>query len=318
MSAQLPAILKAVCYADLFDMALTPQEIAHAAPALHHDGAGRGGPMRVEDIFEAMEDFEGRERLATEGGFVMLKGRERLACVRQARYALAEDKFRRALRFFRWARFVPFLRAAYVCNTLAKSNARTESDIDIFIVAASGRLWTSRMLVTALASLSGVRRHGEDVSDHLCLSFFVSEDALDLSPLAIEDDVYLANWLHELYPLYDENGITARLMSENAWAKAMRPASLAPAGSRRRHLAARLLPLKSFFERAIGGRAEAFAKKLQMRYIEAKWKTQDRRSSGVVVTDDILKFHENDRRVEFRDRHRAAVAKLASYDRVAA
>jgi len=45
-----------------------------------------------------------------------------------------------------------------LCNSRAMGEADANSDIDLFIIAKKGNLWTVRFIVTALTSMLGVRR----------------------------------------------------------------------------------------------------------------------------------------------------------------
>jgi hypothetical protein len=303
MNATLDAILKTVIYHDLFDFPLTAQEIRLTMPAA----------VPLEEVLAALDSPEAR-LLGSKNGFFFLNGREAIVRTRARRYDLAEPKFKRVRAFFRLARHLPYLRAVFVCNTLARSNARDESDIDIFAVAAPGRLWLTRLMVSGLATLLGMRRKGEHVKDQLCLSFFVDETALDLRPLAIEDDVYLAHWQAELFPVYDEAGITEIIGERNGWVRRRLPNAVLQRSSSRRFVQPALLGLKRACERLLdataAARLERRAKRLQSSWIEEKWKHQAERSVGVVVSDSVLKFHERDRRAEFRDRYSAALRKL--------
>lgn len=45
-----------------------------------------------------------------------------------------------------------------LCNSRAMGEADENSDIDLFIIAKKGNLWTVRFIVTILTSILGVRR----------------------------------------------------------------------------------------------------------------------------------------------------------------
>lgn len=45
-----------------------------------------------------------------------------------------------------------------LCNSRAMGETDENSDIDLFIIAKKGNLWTVRFIVTALTSMLGVRR----------------------------------------------------------------------------------------------------------------------------------------------------------------
>jgi len=110
----------------------------------------------------------------------------------------------RVNKYLPYLRFVPFIRMVAVCNNLAFGNVDENSDIDLFIIAKKGRLFTVRILITAFLHILGVRRHGDKVSRRFCLSFFVDDSFLDFKSIAIENDIYLAYWCKTLVPIVDD------------------------------------------------------------------------------------------------------------------
>lgn len=294
-------ILESLAYHGLFDFPLTAHEVRLAV-------AGEA-PPQLQEVLSVLERLRKAERVDAIDGLWHLAGQERAVTMRKERYDLAEPKYRRARRFFRFARHAPFLRAVYVCNTLARSNARSESDIDLFIVAASGRIWLTRLFVTGFAKLLGIRPDAKTSKDRLCLSFFSTEDALDLRGHAIENDVYLPNWLADLYPIYDESGITSKIHARNPWARERMPGILRQMPSARRIVRGGKSRLKHVLERAVDREAfERQAKAFQLRIMPEELRSAAGKGTGVVITDTTLKLHGLDRRHEIRDRFVREVA----------
>lgn len=293
-------ILSALAYYDAFDFPLTAQEVALGLPASE-------GPRPVfEDVERALSEAVRAGALAEAEGLYHLPGRAATVAARKSRYLLAEGKYARVRKFFALARFAPYLRAAFVCNTLARSYARAGSDIDMFVVAAPGRIWLTRLFVTGLAAALRVRPTATESADRICLSFFVTEDALDLRPLAIDGDVYLPHWLQELYPVYDEAGAARALFARNGWLRDVLPGTRVQSPSRRRAVAPRLVRAKRGIERAFdavfGDRLERWAERRQKAWMPAALRAAaDSPDSDVVLSDRILKFHDHDRRAEIRD-----------------
>jgi len=311
MNRLIGRVLASLAYYDAFDVPLTSQEVFLAMPE------SEGPRASLEDVERALSEAARAGRAASADGFHFLPGREALVATRRSRYALAEGKYARVRRFLSVARFAPFLRAVFVCNTLARSYARPESDIDLFLVAAPGRIWLTRLCVTGLAALLRVRPTEEVSADRICLSFFVTEDALDLRPLAIEDDVYLAHWLQELCPVYDEAGIVRRSFVENGWLRGVLPETRAQAPSPRRLVRAHLSALKHAFEKlidaAFGDRLEGWAKRRQLAWMPSALKAAaGTPASDVVLSDTVLKFHDRDRRAEIRDTYRQKMRSLVA------
>ena len=127
-----------------------------------------------------------------------------------------EKKLWKRVRFFsKFFKMIPFLKMAAVCNNLAFGKVSENSDIDLFIVAKTGRLFTVRTFVTFWFSVFGVRRHANKVAGRFCLSFFIDEEAMDLSPLAIPKDFYLAYWVGTIVPIVDINNTSLKFLSRN-------------------------------------------------------------------------------------------------------
>mgnify|MGYP000659135612 CR=1 FL=1 len=304
-------VLAPLAYYDAFDVPLTSQEVFLALPS------AEGPRPSFEEIERALSDAARAGRIASSDGFHFLPGRDSLVAIRRARYALAEGKYARVRRFLSIARHAPFLRAAFVCNTLARSYARPESDIDLFLVTAPGRIWLARLFVTGLAALLRVRPTEAVSADRICLSFFVTTEALDLKPLAIEDDVYLAHWVQELFPVYDEAGIVRRSFVENGWLRGALPETRMQLPLPRRSVRPVVLPMKRGLERLLdavfGDRLERWSERRQLAWMPAGLKAAAATPApDVVLNDRVLKFHDHDRRAEIRDAYREKLRSLVS------
>lgn len=59
------------------------------------------------------------------------------------------------------------------------------------------------------------------------------------------------------------------------------------------------------------GFCERLAKEIQLRRLPARILDMMNKDSRVVVTDSVLKFHDNDRRAEYRDRWNALCREIA-------
>jgi hypothetical protein len=116
----------------------------------------------------------------------------------------------------------------------------------------------------------------------------------------------LPRWVADFYPLYDEVGVSDALFSRNAWIAATVPNALAPRAVPRRSLPPRLLPLKHLFEAILGG-LEPAARRFQRSIMPPALSAG---GPGVVVNDEVLKLHCQDRREEHRRRFQASLVDL--------
>lgn len=304
------AVIQTLAYFDIFDLPLTAEE-------LYRSLWQYSAPVSYADFLGALPRIEGVD---AQDGWYMLSGRGDIVAARQLAAPLVEKKLliaRRAAKMMRW---IPFLRAMFVCNTVASASASENSDIDVFIIVRQGRLWITRFLTTAFMGAFRLRRTKTNVANKICLSFYITDAHLDLSDIAIDEpDIYLMYWLDQLVPVFDPDGLREELLAANQWAGTHLPHGFRPYNISGRYRvdttpASRLF--RRMFERlwrdAYGDmlerRAKEFQKKKMAMNVESIQGLPDTR---VVVDDTMLKFHEHDRRAYFRD---AWHKRLAAYD----
>ncbi len=312
------AVLRTVAYFDLFDFPLTRGEVWRWLYDPEH--GTRNTEHSIGDIDAAISTLISEGKFKEENGCVFLAHRMGLPAVRSERYRHSVRKWRRARR---WAMFfgaLPGVLLVGVGNTLAYHNAKDESDIDFFIVTKPGTLWRTRFLCAASAALSNLRPAPGKTRDKLCLSFFVSEDALDLSKLMIQDsptkvgvrpgsdrfkiqDPYLTYWTAQMTPLVSDRATLERYREKNEWVRAYLPNTLSRDASPAPPLAGPapfwLYRLFQPLDLMAGNFLEHWQRShFPPSIMEARLKND----GSVVVTDEVLKFHVNDRRVEIMRR----------------
>lgn len=289
------SLVAALAFFDQFDYPLTLSELKrYRFPA----GGGEMKEPPLSDVAVAARIPEIGER----DGFYFLSGRESIVDVRLRRYRLAEAKFRIASRAARLMRWLPSVRLVAVCNSLAWSNADRDSDIDLFVVVRPGMLWASRLFIVGALAILGGRPSGRQSTDRLCLSFFVTEHAMCLASHAIPGgDPYLACWVASLVPLYDAGGVYRSFWRENSWILRPLPGATAATPPRLRSCVPPPAAVRALLPAM--RRIESVARAVQLRAFPAAIRALMNADSRVVVTDDVLKFHINDRRLEFRAAH---------------
>jgi hypothetical protein len=300
-------ILNTIIYFDLFDYPLTLSEICKFLST----GGMEGGSYTLLEIDECLTTSKKLKKfITTKRGFYFLKGRGEIIDIRLERYALANPKFKIALRAINCLKYLPFVKFIAVCNNLAYSNAKAESDIDLFIITAKNRIWLVRFYSIFLMALLGLRPPKTKVKDKICLSFFVTEEALDLTQIKVgAEDIYLVFWLATLWPAYDRDNFYQKLIAANAWLLKYLP-NWQPVEPNLRYKAednyynATLYNLKEFVLKSfMGNWWENLLKQIQLKFMSQKKKDLavlgDKR---VIISDSILKFHENDRRMEYQEK----------------
>ncbi len=290
------AIIRTVCYFDLFDFPLTRAEVKSLLCLNEADAAGAEAALAL---------LVAGKTLKENGGCLSLFDRDGLEQIRAERQLFSARKWRRARRWARIFAALPGVEFAGVGNTLAYDNARDGSDIDFFIVTAPGTIWRTRFFCAALAAAFDLRPKNGDNRDKLCLSFFVTTEALDMRALAIgADDVYMRYWTRQMKPLSGNPAAVEEFFSKNhevarqlSWASSREKIG--------RSLVWRLLSAP------LGLLPGAFMRGWQQRHFpKAIVDAAARRDGSVVISDSILKFHVSDRRADIYERWQKRVESM--------
>ena len=199
-------ILLAIVYADLFDFALTHDELLRRVVSVEtdrerlHQTLRRLSPHLVHDT----------------GKFVCLRGREHLIEARTRKRARVDELWNDAYRFARWFRYIPFVRSVAVSGSLAVDNAGISSDVDFFCVTAANRLWIARLFLVPLSKLT--RNASWLFPSYLCPNYILDESSLGVP----DRNLYTAHEILQAVPIWGAHA-HARFLAANAWTSEMLP-----------------------------------------------------------------------------------------------
>jgi len=277
------AILKTFAFFDTFNYPLTSFEVWRLCET-------RADFSEIQNVL--LENFLS-SRLEQKNGFYFLRGRENIIESRRQFAILAEKKMRRARLALKLWRFVPGLKGVAVCNNFYYHPG---SDVDLLVITDKNSLWLTRILVTLITHFAGMRMDRKKIADQVCLSFFISENGLDLSSLMLPDgDPYFVYWFAFLDPLYDD-GIFKTLWDKNETIRKKLPNAICLYSSPFRSLSNK----KHFVALNLFNK---IARYFQKKRISKKNINPENETNGVVISDSVLKFHEHDRRREYRQRY---------------
>ncbi len=292
-------IVKTLAWFDIFDYPLTREEL--------YKYLWCEGTPDVKKM--AYEEFMREDMAPFSRNYYFLPGREHIIAERERKIPLLDKKMKIAKHAIRKLRWIPFVRAVFASNTVAQGTAHADSDIDVFIITKAGRLYLTRLLVTLILTLTRYRRTSTVIRNRVCLCFYATDDALNLAPIRIADpDIYLAYWIVQLLPLYDPDNYFEKIQHANAWLKNYLPhAPTASCLAHRFRVDDNTIShaVKKFFQAAwrgaYGDLLESQAKKIQQVKMKLnKFSVQNKSDTRVIISDQMLKFHENDRREEYR------------------
>lgn len=187
---------------------------------------------------------------------------------------------------------IPGILCVCVGNSLSMNAAHKDSDIDLFIITKNKRIWTSRIFLTILMVILGQRKTWKNHREKFCLSFFITEDAMNFENIKIDNDIYLAYWIEKLKPIINRKRTFENFQIINSWwIYNKENQKILPQKQHNKIPFLKnskiLLFLWDVFENIL---KFIFLKKTQnsfQRLWEPFW---------VIINDDMLKFHNKDRR----------------------
>jgi hypothetical protein len=291
------AIIKVIAFFDIFDYPLTLKEIWFNLSV----------KCELVDVIKAWDD--GVDKIESRNGFYFLVGRERNIIERLSRYNFTNRKLKRAMIASKIFKLIPWIKMIAVGNLLGAHNLKDNSDIDFFIVTEDKQIFITRFFCAGVTKLLGLRPRPGKSRDKICLSFYASEKAMDLRGLMLNNkkeagdmDIYFIYWLAGLTPIFDSGEIYSKFISINLWLKQYLPnwQPMNPLGQRqvRPFLSEFYHDLVSLF---IGGLEPQF-KELQLRWLPPQLKNLMNQDNRVMINDQVIKLHANDRREEYRNK----------------
>ena len=286
------AIYETVRYFDLFAMPLTATQLWRCLVTPNGDG----GDIALREVQLALVGSPFlQQALGMKWGFYFLKGKEYLVRERLSRHAQAQMKWKILKKVARFLAVVPFVRALAASGSLAIDNTKQSSDLDVFVVVKSGRIWTARLLLLIVVQLMGRRRKywNQEAPDMVCLNHYVTDTNL-LMPQQVQN-LYTAVQYSLHVPLYGQD-VMARFRQVNeAWIHRLVGSARLPSLPHGYALAISPLAqaLKGFFEswlmEPVGGAVEELARRFQYFLIHEHHTIG--RAGRVVTTESELAFH---------------------------
>ncbi|MDD5213105.1 MAG: hypothetical protein PHG82_01650 [Candidatus Gracilibacteria bacterium] len=213
------------------------------------------------------------------------------------------EKARKYLNFIKW---IPGIKMIGVGNSISMNTGTSDSDIDLFIVTSPNKLWTVRILITIIFQILLVRKTSTKHAGRFCLSFFATENALDFGTFAIKNDVYLYFRILYFKPILDFDNTYEKFIEANAtWANFSLYQDIIE--ENRKGIKIKNVNVGNEYFHSDNNRNENIRslpeKILKNIFLPRTIKTYEklRKPFGVIINDDMLKFHDKDVREEIRD-----------------
>lgn len=301
-------LIRTIAFFDIFDYPLTLVELYLW---LYKDEAS-SEKVEWTEFIQAIDNLP--KTVENYNGFYFLAGRKSIYQTRQDRYVYSQKKWKKAIFISKLFRFWPYVSMIAVCNSLAYNNCPEGSDIDLFIVTSKNKIWLTRLMIVGFLQIFGLRFRPGHKQNTIDPTFFITEDNLNLEKYKISGlDPYLAYWLNQLVPIYNDQGIYQKLMSANVWIKdyIQEPLGVTPLYKRQIHDNWFVKFVRKIREIIFRPKFwEKQAKNYQLKIMPSNLKQASTEARGVILADNILKFHLYDQRQIIIDKWRGLCQEL--------
>jgi glycosyltransferase involved in cell wall biosynthesis len=283
------AIASTVAYADLFDAAVTVEDLARSCLGARLDA----------DEIERRASALPLARVVTldADGHLTLRGREALVSRRAEGIRRTSELLQRHARVIAALAALPYVRALALSGGTAHRNARGGDDIDLFVVTAAGRIYTVYTLLFLASRLTHTR-------GIVCPNYLVDENNLEI---AYHHDLFTAHQALSLVPIAGLDMFDRFVAANRDWVRGFYPAY------EPRPPAAEIPPART---QPLAERAVALGGEAVERLLGTLWRFHLGRRAArapradVVVSGGILKLHLSDHRRRVLGRFEARLDEL--------
>lgn len=108
---------------------------------------------------------------------------------------------------------LPGVVAIFLSGSLAQGRGHEHSDIDFFVIAQPGQIWTARFFVFITLKLAGKLAKPDHHAGMICPNHFITSDQLEIQ----EKDRYSAHLFSHNKPLYDPYHVFPSFVEANTW-----------------------------------------------------------------------------------------------------
>ena len=210
-------------------------------------------------------------------------------------YSKAEKKyFQKAYKYIKYIKWIPWIKMIWIWNSLATKSATEKSDIDLYIVTDKNAMWFVRIFVTFIFQIFWVRKDEKNHAWRFCLSFFSTIDGMDFWKFKIENDIYLYFRIVYFKPILDYNETYKKFLEINSnWANFDDYKGIIEENKKfikyKKNNKWSNIFFVWFFDKIL---KKIFLPRT-LNHFERIWKPY-----GVIINDDLLKFHNWDIRQE--------------------
>jgi hypothetical protein len=237
-------------------------------------------------ILKTLDLLIEKEIIKFEKGFYFLKDSENILDIRKKRYNYYQRKLKKAKTFSKLFSLLPFVKMIALVNMIGKFNLKDKGDIDFFIITKANSIWITRLYCAGIAKVLNSRPSKKTKKDKICLSFYISENNLNLEKLKYENgDPYFDIWEKDMDVIFDRDNYFNKF----------RQANLKNNNNKEEN------EFKS--SKKILNKLEYLAKLLQLKIMPKSLIKAAKLNKGVVINNNVLKLYLVDKRLIIKEKY---------------
>ncbi len=214
-------VLATLCYTSQFGYPLTSDETAHRLVTLSKLKTLKvklfDNPLAItSEIDKILFELKALGLIQQSESWWYISGFENHVQNRVKNGNFSKTKWQEAAQAIRLLSYLPWIESAWITGALAMDNACKDDDIDWMIVTTPGRLWLTRLLVLAVAAMSGKRRSWRlSENNTWCFNLW-----LETTTLAMEkprQNFYTAYEILQAVPVLGSSKSQSLFYEQNLW-----------------------------------------------------------------------------------------------------
>jgi hypothetical protein len=270
------AIIRTICYADIFDFPLTLDEIWKKMIKINPPAGGQKSKIA--------NNVKKLKMLKKTKGYYSLENREDIVDLRIKKRKYLLYKYQIAEKTVKILKIIPTIKMIGITGTLAAENVDLNDDIDLLIISSTNFIWITRLIATFLVEMTGYRRHpgSSNCKDKICMNMYMDEKHMQLP---VKDrDLYSAYEIIQLKPLFNKDFTYEKFLKENIWVKLYLPNFIDFRIPKSR---IQTIPKENRYISVFLKIIEKTAEKFQLWYMR-------KRRTNEIISQGVIRFHPKD------------------------
>ncbi|MBI2462955.1 MAG: nucleotidyltransferase domain-containing protein [Candidatus Spechtbacteria bacterium] len=138
--------------------------------------------ISLQEIFKTLDGLIAQKKIIESNGyFFLIESPKNSYWQRIRSRKISVEKRRVFQQIARFYPYIPYVRVVTLTGSVVRDSATADSDIDVLIASAPGRVWLTRFLVGMFTWLLGKYRHKTLICDQICLNHYISIDSNNIS-----------------------------------------------------------------------------------------------------------------------------------------